>query len=545
MRRPPHRRPGGLPLRALLGLAAALAAFAGCLPRESAVEAGNREQVLHRGIGHDLADLDPHLATQAGDYDVLSALCEGLVAEDPVDLHPVPGVAERWDVSADQLTYTFFLRPGARWSNGDPVTAQDFIASWRRMLTPTLGADNANLLYLIQGAEGFHQGLAGFDQVGLAAPDAHTLRVTLEHPAPFFLSLLNHPAWFPVHLPTLRRYGSATQRGNPWAQPGRFVGNGPFTLTQWRLGQEIVVAKSASYWDAARVRLNGIHFHAIDSSDAEERAFRAGQLHLTAALPPDKIASYRRDAPQLLRIDPLLATYFYRLNVTRPFLNDPRVRRALALAVDRDALVTKLLRGGQQPAHAFTPPGTAGYTPRAALPTDFAEARRLLAAAGFPGGQGLPPFELLFNSSETHRVIAEAIQEMWRRELGVEVRLVNQELKSTLEARRAGNFQILRSVWNGDYVDPASFLELWRTDSGNNYTGWSSPVYDGLLFAAARTTDPAARAALFQQAEALLLEAAPLIPLYHYTHVFLCQPSVRGWPPTLLDHHPYKHVWLE
>ena len=215
------------------------------------------------------------------------------------------------------------------------------------------------------------------------------------------------------------------------------------------------------------------------------------------------------------------------------------------LAVDRDALVTKLLRGGQQPAHAFTPPGTAGYTPRAALPTDFAEARRLLAAAGFPGGQGLPPFELLFNSSETHRVIAEAIQEMWRRELGVEVRLVNQELKSTLEARRAGNFQILRSVWNGDYVDPASFLELWRTDSGNNYTGWSSPVYDGLLFAAARTTDPAARAALFQQAEALLLEAAPLIPLYHYTHVFLCQPSVRGWPPTLLDHHPYKHVWLE
>lgn len=533
------------PLARLSCLLLAALVLAGCAPRETAVEQGNREQILHRGIGHDLADLDPHLATLASDYNVLSALLEGLVAEDPVDLHPVPGVAERWDVSPDGLTYTFTLRAEAKWSNGDPVTAQDFIASWRRMLTPSLGATNASLLYVIQGAEAFNKGTAGFDQVGLVAPDAHTLRVTLEHPTPYFLSLLNHTAWFPIHAATLAKYGPVDRRGNDWARPGRFVGNGPFNLKSWRRGQEIVVEKSLTYWDHARVRLTAIHFHAIDSLDTEERAFRTGQLHLTEALPPGKIDAYRRDAPQWLRIDPLLGTEFYRLNVTRPFLNDARVRRALALAVDRQALVTNVLRGGQAPATAFTPPGIAGYTPAASLPTDVDQARRLLTEAGYPDGKGLPTFELLYNSSETHRLVAEAVQEMWRRELGVNVRLVNQELKGTLEARRSGNYQILRSVWTADYADPSSFLDIWRSDDGNNYTGWASADYDALLFAAARASDPARRHALFEKAETLLIDAAPFVPLYHYTHVFLIQPSVKGWYPTVLDHHPYKAVWLE
>lgn len=535
------------PSASLAGIAGLflLLAVAACSPRETAVENGTREQVLHRGIGHDLADLDPHLATQASDFSVLSALFEGLVAEDPIDLHPVPGVAERWDVSADNLTYTFHLRANALWSNDDPVTAQDFVASWRRVLTPSLGADYAHFLFVIQGAEAFNRGTADWSAVGVTAPDAHTLRVTLEHPTPYFLSLLNHEAFFPVHLATLEKFGSPTARNNPWARPGRLVGNGPFILTAWRAGQEIVVEKSATYWDSRTVRLSAIHFHTIDSLDAEERAFRAGQLHVTDALPPGKIETYRANSPQLLRIDPLLGTYFYRLNVTRPILNDPRVRRALALAIDREAIVEKILRGGQVPATALTPPGTGGYRAAASLPFDAPAARQLLVDAGYAGGKGLPPFELLFNSSETHRLIAEAIQEMWRRELGLEVRLASQELKSTLEARRSGNFEIMRSVWIGDFDDPASFLDIFRSDSGNNYTGWKNPDYDALLFSAAREQNPAARLALYQKAEAILLAAPPLIPLYHYTHVFLLQPSVRGWSPTLLDHHPYKHVWLE
>lgn len=519
--------------------------LAGCGSRETAVERGNRTQVLHRGIGHDLADLDPHFATQASDYTVLSALFEGLVGEDPVDLHPVPGVAERWTVSPDGLVYTFTLRENARWSNGDRVTAGDFLASWRRVLTPSLGAPNASLLFVIQGAEAFHKGLVAFSQVGIAAPDARTLQVTLEHPAPYFLSSLNHPAWFPVPVATITHYGRPFEPGNPWARPGQLVGNGPFTLASRSAGQEIVVEKNPAYWDAAAVRLTAIHFHTIDSVDAEERAFRSGQLHVTESLPPGKIDAYRRDAPALLRIDPLLGTYFYRLNTTRPFLSDVRIRRALALAIDRDAIVEKILRGGQLPAHAFVPPGLAGYKPVAGIPSDLAEARRLLAEAGYPEGKGLPPFELLFNSSETHRAVAEAVQEMWRRELGITVQLTNQELTSTLDARRTGNYQILRSVWTADYVDPATFLDIWGSASGNNWTGWSSPAYDALLVSAARTADPAARNSLFQQAETLLLDAAPCIPIYHYTHVFLIQPSVRGWHSTLLDHHPYKAVWLE
>jgi len=527
-------------------LCALAAVFSGCTRRETAVQRGDRDQVLYRGLGYEISGLDPHLATGLSEYSVISALFEGLVAEDPVDLHPVPGVAESWEVSPDGLVYTFHLRAGAKWSNGEPVTAQDFVDSWRRALSPALAAPNASMLYVVRGAEDFNQGrLADFSRVGATAPDARTLRVTLTQPTPQFPAMLNQTVWFPVNLRSLAASGPPDARGNPWAQPGRLVGNGPFVLKSWRPGQEIVVEKSPAYWDAARVRLQAIRFFPFDSVDAAERAFRAGQLHLTETLPIGKIDAYRRESPQLLRTDPVLDTYFFRLNVRRAPLNDERVRRALSLAIDRQLIVGKILRGGQQPATAFTPPGLPGYTPPAAVTTDFAEARRLLAAAGFPGGQGLPPIDLLYNTSENHRAVCEAVQEMWRRELGLEVRLVNEELKAVLADRQAGHYQILLYDWQADYLDAASFLDVWRGDSGNNNTGWSSADYDRLLAAAARTADPAARAALFQQAERLLLADAPIIPLYFNTHVFLLQPAVKNWHPTLLDHHPYKYVYLE
>jgi oligopeptide transport system substrate-binding protein len=518
----------------------------GCLRRETAVQKGNREQVLHRGIGADPTDLDPHVATNLAEVDLVSALFEGLVVEDPVDLHPVPGVAARWDISPDQLIYTFHLRPEARWSDGKPVTAQDFVASWRRVLTPSLGAENAGMLYVLRGAEAFHKGAAkDFASVGVTATDSHTVRVVLEHPTAYFLSLLTHPAWLPVPLATVTAHGDAYARGVPWTRPGRLVGNGAFQLKAWQPNHEIVVEKSPTYWDAARVRLNGIHFHPIDNLDAEERSFRSGQLHLTYVLPFGKADAYRRTSPHLLRTDPYLNTYFLRLNVRQSALSNERVRRALALAVDRTAIVEKILRGGQQAATAITPPGMPGYTPPPGTASDVEAARALLVEAGFPGGKGLPALEMLYNTSANNRLIAEAVQEMWRRDLGVEVRLHNQEFKTVLSERRAGRYQILLSDWVGDYLDPTTFLDLWRSDNGNNHTGWASSEYDALLFAAARTTDPAARADQLQRAEALMLAAAPVIPIYYNTHVFLIQPAVKGWHPTLLNHHPYKHVWLE
>jgi oligopeptide transport system substrate-binding protein len=532
---------------ALAALAAGALFLAACASRETPVERGNREQILHRGAGPELASLDPHLATGTTEHNILSALLEGLVAEDPKTLDPVAdGVAEKWDVSPDGLTYTFTLRASARWSNGQPVTAHDFVASYRRVLTPALGADYAPLLYVIKNAEAWHKGRAAdFAAVGLAAPDARTLRVTLEHPTPRFLSMLTHTAFMPVHIPSIERHGPVDSRATPWARPGRFVGNGPFNLAEWRPGQKITATKSPTYWDSARVSLREIHFYFTENRETEERAFRTGQLHLTEALPPGKIETYRENAPALLRIDPYLGTEFYRVNTARPFLNDHRVRRALALSIDRAAITEKILRGGQLPARAFTPPGTDGYTSAAWMPDAPDAARRLLAEAGYPGGRGAPPVELLFNTSESHRAVAEAVQEMWRRELGLDARLVNQENKVAQDARRAGQYELIRSAWIADYIDPLTFLGVWTAGSGNNYTGWSDPAYDQTLFQAARTESPAARAALLQRAEAILLDAAPFIPIYHYTHVFLIQPSVKNWHPTLLDHHPYKHVRLE
>ena len=527
-------------------LCLSLLLFAACAPRQTAVESGTRTQTLHRGIGSEIGDLDPHLITNIAEMEIASTLFEGLVSEDPVDLHPVPAVAERWEISADRLTYTFHLRASARWSDNTPVTAADFVAAWRRILTPALAAENASLLYVLQGAQAFHRGTeSNFAQVGVSATDARTLRVTLEHATPYFLSLLTHPAWFPLNLASLSAQGSPSERGHAWARPGRLVGNGAFTLKSWEPNKVLVVEKSPTYWDASTVRLNAIHFYPIDSRDAEERAFRAGQLHVTYVLPFGKAERYRRESPQFLRSDAYLDTYFLRFNVRRAPLGDERIRRALSLAIDRTALVEKVLRGGQLAATAFTPPTLPGYTPPAGSPVDFSAARTLLSEAGYPGGKGLPPLELLFNTSENHRLVAEAIQEMWRRELGVEVRLVNQEFKVTLTERRAGRYQIMISDWVGDYLDPSTFLDLFLSSSGNNHTGWSSPDYDARLFAAARTADAAARAAQLKQAESLLLAAAPIAPLYYNSHVFVLHPSVHGWNSTLLDHHPYKHVWLE
>jgi oligopeptide transport system substrate-binding protein len=519
--------------------------FSGCGKRETAVQSGNRTQVLHRGIGSEAGDLDPHLATSIAEMDIISALFEGLVAEDPVDLHAVPGVAERWEMSPDGLGYTFYLRAGARWSDGQPVTAQDFVSSWRRVLSPSLAAENAGLLYVLQGAEAFHKGASqDFTNVGASAPDARTLRIRLEHPTPHFLSLLTHSAWLPVPVSVIGRHGSAFNRGNPWTRPGRLVGNGPFMLKTWEQNKVIVVEKSPTYWDAARVRLNAVHFYPTDSMDTEERAFRTGQLHLTYVLPFGKVDTYRRTSPQFLRTDPYLHTYFVRLNTRRAPLDSELVRRALGLALDRTAIVQNILKGGQQVATAISP-RLPDYTPPTGAGMDLERARALLTEAGYPGGKGLPKLELLYRTSENLRLLAEVLQEMWRRNLGIEVELVNQEFKVLLAERRDGRYQLLLSDWVGDYLDASTFLEPWRTDSGNNHTGWGSAEYDSLLFAAARNPDPAARARQLQQAESVMLAAAPILPLYYNTHVFLIQPSVKGWHPTLLDHHPYKHVWLE
>jgi oligopeptide transport system substrate-binding protein len=529
----------------LLGVVAILSLLPGCRKRETPAEAGIRTQTFHIVRGSEPQELDPHAVIGDTEHQIMMSLLEGLVSPDPVDLHAVPGVAESWDISPDRKIYTFHLRHNAKWSNGDPVTAQDFISSYKRALTPAVGYQYSYMLYVVHNAEAYNtNGITDFNQVGFKALDDYTFQVTLDNPTPYVLSLMCHPSWFPVHIPTIAKYGDPFQRGSKWTRPGRFVGNGPFVLTEWKVNYKIVVKKNTNYWNAANVKLNGIVFHAIENQDSEERAFRAGQLHVNYQLSSGKIDRYRREHPELLHIDPHLATYFYKINVTKPPLNDKRVRQALAMAIDRESIVTNVLRGGQFPAYSLTPPNTAGYTPRAKIPRDLNLARKLLADAGYPGGKGLPPIEILYNTQEDHKRIAEALQQMWKQNLGVDARLLNEEWKVYLDSVHSQNYQVARQGWIGDYPDPNTFLDMWVTDGGNNETGWSNPEYDRLIKEAARTVDPAQRLEVFQKAEAILMDEVPIIPIYVYTRVFLQQPYVKGFYPNILDEHPYQYIWL-
>ena len=520
--------------------------FTGCKPRETLVERGNREGILHLSVGSEPSDLDPHTVTGLGEAKLVQTLFDPLVSFEPDTLAPVPALAERWEISADGLTYTFHLRADAKWSDGSALTAQDCVDSWQRILTPSLGADYAYFLYLLRGAEAFHKGqTADFSTVGAVARDARTLVATLKHPAPYFLQALLNSCWRPVNVRAIAAVGDAYRRGTPWTRPGKLVSSGPFVLKEWTTQQRIVVEKSPTYYDRDRVRLNAVCLYPTDSIDAEERAFRSGQLHITYALPLSKVKPAQQDHNPALRIDRQMETYFFRLNVRKSPLQDARVRRALALAVDRATIADKILPGGRTPASSFVPPLLQGYTPPPGQIHDLAAARQLLAEAGHPGGAGLPPIEILYNNSEILRLVAEAIQQMWHRDLGIEVRLVNQEYKSVFASRRAGDYQVLLGSWTADYLDATTFLDLWRSDSGNNHTGWSDPAYDALSNRANTLADPAARAAVLAQAEALVLESAPIIPIYFNTHVYFLHPAVMGWEPTPTDHSDFRYVWLE
>jgi oligopeptide transport system substrate-binding protein len=366
-------------------------------------------------------------------------------------------------------------------------------------------------------------------------------------PTPFLLKeIACHYVWDAVPVKTIARFGPVGQKGSRWTRAGNLVSSGPFLLKEWTPNKRIVVARNPYYWDAGRVKLDGIEFYPIDDQNVEERMFRTGQLDLTYDFLPAKIDGYRRDHPEELRIDPWLGIYYFNFNVTRPPFTDARIRRAFALAVDREELVKDVMRGGQLPAYAVSYPGVLGYAPRAQLTGGVPEARRLLAEAGFPGGRGLPKIELLYNpNQEYNRSVVEAIQAMWRKNLGVEVTLANQEWKVYLDSMQTGHYQVARAGWIADYPDPHVFLEIYETGNGNNYPRWSNAEYDRLLHESLRAPNEAARYEIYQQMDAILVRECPVLPLFYYNKPYALSPRVQGWWPTLLDEHPYKYVYLQ
>lgn len=530
----------------LLGLFVSVLAVTGCSKPESRVEQGNREQILHLGNLSEPTDLDPHVVTSMQNYYVISTLFEGLTGYNPQDATPEPALAERWDISVDGTTYTFHLRPQAKWSNGDPVTAHDFVRTYRRILSPGVASEYSYLHHLVKNAEAFARGeLKDFSQVGYEAVDEHTLRITLKAATPYFLGMLSHHAWYPLHLPTIEKFGGADRRGTDWTRPGNFVGNGPFKLKDWKVNQVVTVEKSDTYWDRETVRLRAINFYPIESADTEERAFRSGQLHVTSTIPTGKVDSYRESNSELFQSRPFFGTFFLRFNTRVKPLDDARVRRALALTIDRPGIVKTILRSGQLPAYSLVPPNLPGYQGRPGFTNDVERARKLLAEAGFPNGEGFPRLEFLFNTTEANKQLAEAIQQMWKRDLNLEISLMNQEAKVYQASMVAGDYQIARYAWIGDYLDPSSFLDMMTSTSGNNQTYWSHPEYDRLIAASSHEMDAARRVSLLQEAEALLMAEMPVAPVYFYTRNYLRQPNVKGWNANLLDIHPYKYVWLE
>lgn len=515
--------------------------------KERAIDKATREKILLIGNGSEPKGLDPHVVTGVPEHYLLSAIFEGLVGEDPKTLEPVPGAAQSWTISEDLKTYTFKLQDNGRWSNGDPVTAHDFVYSWKRILSPKLGAEYASNLYFVAGAEDYYRGkTTDFSTVGVKAIDDKTFVVTLAYPTSFFMRLLQHYATWPVHKATIEKFGQIDSRDTRWTQSGNLVGNGPFILKEWVMNKIIRVERNPYYWDAKTVQLNGINFYPIDNRQVEERNFRTGQLHISypGHVPLNKIAVYQAKHPELIHIVPHLATYYYRFNVTRKPLDNKLVRRALSMSIDRDLIVRRITKAGQAPAYCFTPANTASYYCDQKIEYNIEKAKLLLAEAGYPNGKGFPKLEIFFNTDEAHQAIAEAIQQMWKKNLNIDIELVNQEWKVYLDNQKNLRYFISRAGWTGDYPDPNTFLNMFVTGDGNNQTGWSHKTYDELIRTANQTIQSNERFQIFQKAENILMEESPIMPIYTYTNVTLMYPEVKGWYPNLFEHHPYKHLSL-
>lgn len=489
--------------------------------------AAHADQVLRRGNSVEPETLDPQRARGVSASNILRDLYEGLTTEAP-DGAIVAGAAERWDVAADGRAWTFHLRADARWSDGTPVTAGDFAESWQRLRAPATASPVVQMLHAVDGAD---------------ALDARTLRVRLRATTPLLPALLAHPAAFPVH---------ATNRaGAPFA-PGTLVGNGAYRLAGWTAHAQIVLERNAHYWNTAQVAIGRVAYSPTESPSAELKRYRAGELDWTDTIPVSQGRWIRERLGPELHVAPYLGVYYYGFNLTRaPFRDQPGLRRALALAVDRETLVSSILGTGETAAYSWVPPGVAGYSPQRPEWADWPaarrldEARRLYAAAGYSAAQPLE-VELRYNTGDNHKRVALAVAWMWRQALGVRTRFVNEEYKVYLQNRRSRlRTEVFRADWIGDYDDAGSFAERMLSASGLNDTGYANPRYDALVAQAAATPDAARRRALLEQAERVLLEDLPVLPLYFYVSKHLVKPYVRGWQPNVMDHHYSRYFRIE
>jgi oligopeptide transport system substrate-binding protein len=460
-----------------------------------------------------------------------------LLTYHPKTLAPLPGLAKSWDISPDGLVYTFHLRDSS-WSDGLTITAQTFVESWVRLLSPKTGASYASLLYPVIHAEKFHQGqIQDAAKVGLKSLNTQTLQVTLHTPCSYFLDLCAFVSLYPVPLHVIQQHGDA------WIQPENLVSNGAFALKSWQRRQHLIFEPNPRYHDRDAVHLNRIEAKLVDDNDTAYKLFLQGELDwiTTIPLPKQDEATWHPDYYAM----PFMGCYFYRFNVTKPPFNDPKVRRAFSMSVNRRVITGQILKGGEQAASFFCPP-VGGYEHIKGLDYDPRLAKQLLKEAGYNQQNPFPHVEVFFNTSENHKKIAEAISQMWQENLGVRVQLRNSEWKVFLNEMNELNYDICRSSWIGDYGDPNTFFDLFQSKGGNNRTGWASDQYDGLLKKASLELNPKKRMGYFREMERLLvLDECPIMPIYIYINKGMIAPKVVGWFENVRDIHPMKSIWIK
>ena len=526
-------------------LAGAAWLLGGCskdAPDRGALPSGTA--VLDRALSTEPESLDPQKSRSVQAADVLRDIGEGLVTYNAAG-GLVPGTAQSWGVTGDGLTYTFQIRPDARWSNGDPVTAADFVFGLQRLVDPATAAFYAGELSNVVNAAAVIAGDMEPVELGVSAPDARTLVISLVRPTPYLLSLLTHPSTFPVHR------GSVEQHGEAFARAGHLLSNGAYELATWEPGAIVEIHRNTHYWNDAGTSIDVVRYHVVTQELAQFNRYRAGELNVTDTVPPENFEQIRADFGDQLRVAPTLGVYYYGFNVTKPpFADHPELRQALSMAIDREVLVEVITGRGEAPAYSWVPPGVHNYEP-VQLPyaglsqqERNAIAQSLYRKAGYSRENPLR-FELRYNTSDTQQRIALAVQAMWRKVLGAEATTVNVEFQVLLDQMRSREVtQAFRSSWFGDYNDANTFLAIMQSDNAANMPGYSNPEFDALMQSAGEQLDLDRRRLYLEEAERVLLADHAVIPLYFYVSKHLVKPEVRGWQDNTLNYHYSQHLGL-
>ncbi|HBV93015.1 MAG TPA: oligopeptide ABC transporter substrate-binding protein OppA [Pantoea sp.] len=503
------------------------------------------QQQIVRHIKDEPASLDPLKAVGLPEIQVIRDLFEGLTNQDAQG-KIVPGVAQSWS-SSDNKTWVFTLRNNARWSNGDQVTAQDFVSSWQRLVAPENSSPFAWFAGLsgIENAAAITKGEMTPDKLGVVAQGKTQLKVTLDRPVPWFPALVANVALFPVPQKTI------AQEGDSWTAPGKLVGNGAYQLSERVVNEKIVLIRNPDYWDDAHSVLTKVTFVPINEESSATKRYRANDVDITESFPKNMYAMLKKTLPGEVYTPDQLGTYYYAFNTQKGPTADVRVRKALSWSIDRKVIAEKVLGTGEKPAWHFTPDVTAGFKP---LPTFMqqhdqntlnAQAKALLAAAGYGPAKPLK-LKLLYNTSESHQKIAIAVASMWKKNLGVDVTLENQEWKTYIDSRNSGNFDVIRASWVGDYNEPSTFLNLLTSGNSSNISRFSNADYDAAIAKASKETNDQARNSDYNRAEQILAEQTPIAPIYQYTNGRLIKPWVKGYPITNPEDVAYsRELWIE